>query len=56
MPTITPESKSSITYRKVEHAPKRIPMRKSLGPDDIATELLVALETLGYRSSQNCEI
>ena len=35
MPVITTGSISPITYQEVEYALKGMPMRKSLGPDDI---------------------
>ena len=42
MPVITTDSISPITYQEFEYALKGMPMRKSPGPDDIVTEMLVA--------------
>ena len=42
MSVITTSSISPITYQEVEYALKGMPMRKSPGPDDIVTEMLVA--------------
>ena len=47
MPVITTGSISPITYQEVEYALKGMPMRKSPGPDDIVTEMLVAAGDMG---------
>ena len=47
MPVITTCSISPITYQEVEYALKGMPMRKSSGPDDIVTEMLVATGDMG---------
>ena len=47
MSVITTGSISPITYQKVEYALKGMPMRKSHGPDDIVTEMLVAAGDIG---------
>ena len=47
MPVITTGSISPITYPEVEYALKGMPMRKSPGPDDIVTEMLVAAGDMG---------
>ena len=47
MPVITIGSISPITYQEVEYALKGMPMRKSPGPDDIVTEMLVAAGDMG---------
>ena len=47
MPVITTGSISPITYQEVERALKGMPMRKSPGPDDIVTEMLVAAGDMG---------
>ena len=47
MPVITKGSISPITYQEVEYALKGMPMRKSPGPDDIVTEMLVATGDMG---------
>ena len=47
MPVITTGSISPITYQEVEYVLKRMPMRKSPGPDDIVTEMLVAAGDMG---------
>ena len=47
MPVITTGSILPITYQEVEYALKGMPMRKSPGPDDIVTEMLVATGGMG---------
>ena len=47
MPEIIAEVESSVTQRELEHALRRMPMKKSPGPDDITTELLVAAGDIG---------
>ena len=47
MPVITTGSISPITYQEVEYVLKGMPMRKSPGPDDIVTEMLVAAGDMG---------
>ena len=47
MPVITKGSISPITYQVVEYASKGMPMRKSPGPDDIVTGMLVAAGDMG---------
>ena len=47
MPVFTTGSISPITYQEVEYALKGMPMRKSPGPDDIVTEMLVAAGDMG---------
>ena len=47
MSVITTGSISPITYQEVEYALKGMPMRKSPGPDDIVTEMLVAAGDMG---------
>ena len=47
MSVITTGSISPITYQEVECALKGMPMRKSPGPDDIVTEMLVAAGDIG---------
>ena len=43
MPEIVAEVESPITQLEVEHALRRMLMKKSPGPDGIATEMLVAV-------------
>ena len=45
MPEIVAEVESPITQREVEYSLREMPMKKSPGPDDITTEMLV---TAGY--------
>ena len=47
MPVITTGSISPITYQEVEYALKGMPMRKSPGPDDIVTEMILAADDMG---------
>ena len=47
MPAITTGSISPITYQEVEYALKGMSMKKSPGPDDIVTEMLVAAGDMG---------
>ena len=47
MPVIVAEVESSITQREVEYALRGMPMKKSPGPDDITTEMLVAAIYIG---------
>ena len=47
MPEIVAEAESSITRHEVEHALRGMPMKKSPGPDDITTEMLVAAGDIG---------
>ena len=47
MPEIVAKVDSPITQREVEHALRGMPMKKSPGPDDITTEVLVAAGDIG---------
>ena len=47
MPEIVAEVESLITQREVEHALRWMPMKKSPGPDDITTDMLVAAGDIG---------
>ena len=47
MPVIAKGSISPIAYQEVEYALKWMPMRKSPGPDDIVTEMLVDAGDMG---------
>ena len=47
MSVITTGSISPITYQEGEYALKGMPMKKSPGPDDIVTEMLVAAGDMG---------
>ena len=47
MPEIVAKVQSPITQREVEHALRGMPMKKSPGPDDITTEMLVAAGDIG---------
>ena len=47
VPEIVAEVESSITQRAVEHAFRGMPMKKSPGPEDITTEMLVAAGAIG---------
>ena len=47
MPEIVAEVESPITQREVEHALRGMPMKRSPGPDNITTELLVAAGDIG---------
>ena len=47
MPEIVAEVESSITQREVEHTLRGMPMKKSPGPDDITTEMLVTAGDIG---------
>ena len=47
MPVITTGSISPITYQEVEYALKGMPLRKSPGPHNIVTEMLVAAGDMG---------
>ncbi len=50
IPTIDMENDGTpITYQEVEYALKGMPMRKAPGPDDIATEMLVAAGDVGLQ-------
>ena len=44
---VSEEAESPITQREVEHALRWMPMKKSTGPDDITTEMLVAVGNIG---------
>ena len=47
IPDIVAEVESPFTQRQVEHALRGMPMKKSFGPDDITTEMLVAAGDVG---------
>ena len=47
MPVIPVDSIAPITNQEVEYALKGMPMKKSPGPDDIVTEMLVAAGETG---------
>ena len=47
MPEIVADVESSLTQREVEHALRGMSMKKSPGPDDITTEMLVAAVDIG---------
>ena len=39
-----------ITSEEVQHALRRMPMKKAPGPDGVLTEMLLPLESVGWRS------
>ena len=47
MPEIVAEVESPIIQREVEQASRGIPMKKSPGPDNITTDMLVAARGVG---------